>query len=149
MTTQTRRHVWTTIIDDFDYSLRNSSKDFILRPEIFTRKGEVELMVGLAGAAYDSFRLAREHKPDYWPAYSKWAAVLIKSGQKVDAKKLVKEGLEHSPDSEVLRTQYKSLGEDPGTIKPIAKPAAPAPAGQEVEGSSSTPAATDAGSLKK
>jgi hypothetical protein len=68
-------------------------------------------------------------KPDYWPAYSDWAEVLIKAGQKPLAKVIIQTGLEHAPDSKVLQDQFRLLGGNPAAIVPLPKPPAPPSAG--------------------
>jgi len=122
-------------LNDFDYSVKNSNKKIPIMPEIYLRKGETEVLLSEfkgyeshLSYAQDSFRRAREIKPDYWPAYSFWAEKLIKIGQKAEAKELVRTGLEHSPESKVLQDQYKALGGNLSDIKPIeaSEPAASA-----------------------
>ncbi len=107
---------------DFGFVFKNARADLILLPEIYLRYGEVQLQLSDVGGAHESFAHARKLKPDYWPAYSKWAEFLIKSGLKAEAKKLVAEGLEHAPDSAVLRDQFKLLGGNLQEIKPSALP---------------------------
>ncbi len=97
-------------VSEIDFTLGKVKADFVLLPELLTKRGEVLLLLSDPGAAYDSFRRAREIKPDYWPAYTKWVEVLIKSGQKAEAMALVRVGLSHAPDSKELRDQFKSLG---------------------------------------
>lgn len=113
------------IISEYYYVLNNSPPDFILRPEILWRLGEAELLRENFGGAYDAFFQARKQKPDYWPAYSAWAEVLIKAKKTADARKLVEEGLTHAPDSKVLQDLLKKLGGDP--VKFIRKAPIPAP----------------------
>jgi hypothetical protein len=62
------------------------------------------------------FAEARALKPDYWPGYSHWADFLMRSGQKAEAKQLVRSGLEHNPDAKTLREQYRLLGGNPSEI---------------------------------
>lgn len=125
---QIRQSFFGQAILEYTYVLNRAEPNFILLPEILTRKGDLEVQLGRIPDAYDSFLAARRVKPDYWPAYSKWAEVLIKSAQKAEAKKLVREGLQYSPNSEVLRSQYRFLGENPDTIPPVATRTDPAPA---------------------
>ena len=113
-----RRHTLVQVVNDYQFVVKNTTSNFLMLPEILTRMGEVYLELDDVGAAYQAFYRAREIKPDYWPAYSRWAAVLIKSGQKKEAMKLVRLGLEHAPDSDVLNELYRGLGGDPATIAP-------------------------------
>jgi tetratricopeptide (TPR) repeat protein len=110
-----------SVVGDYMFVIHNSPRDFVLLPEIWTRIGETQLLRSQPGAAYDAFARAREIKPDYWPAYSRWAAVLIRSGQKAEAKELVESGLQQAPDSEELREQFRKLGGDPSRIRSVPK----------------------------
>jgi tetratricopeptide (TPR) repeat protein len=136
----TRRYLLENAIADCTYVLQNSTPDFILLPEIYTRIGETHLMLANPAPAYEAFAQARSIKPDYWPAYQRWAEVLIKSGQKAEAKKLVAEGLRHAPDAKPLLDQYRQLGGNPAEIRPIAKETPPT----VDSGSAASPAASAA-----
>lgn len=117
-TPQERRGLREGAVGDLNYVINNSAPNFVLLPEIFTKLGEVHLVLGNIGAAYEAFLHARELNPGYWPAYSRWVSVLIQTGQKVEAKLLVKAGLAHAPESTVLQQQYRLLGGDPADIAP-------------------------------
>ncbi len=66
--------------------------------------------------ANEAFSLARDLKPDYWPAYSHWVEFLMNNGKRADAMKVVTAGLEHAPNAKVLLEQYRLLGGKPGDI---------------------------------
>ncbi|MEF8698920.1 MAG: tetratricopeptide repeat protein [Candidatus Accumulibacter sp. UW26] len=121
-----RDYLLGTIIADYDYVLEHADPNFVLLPEILTRKGEVELLRSRPNDANRSFARARALKPDYWPAYSAWAEFLIYLGKKAEAKAIVKSGLEHSPDSRTLRDLYRLLGGNPSEVAAKSKPPAPA-----------------------
>jgi tetratricopeptide (TPR) repeat protein len=106
-------------VEDYRFVIVNSTPDFVLLPDVYTRMGEAQLLMGDSGAAYDSFMHAREIKPDYWPPYIRWADVLIKINNKSEAKKLIEEGLRHAPDAKPLLDKYLALGGDPNAIHPI------------------------------
>jgi len=118
----TRMNLFRVVRDDYLYVAQRSTPEFVLLPEIMSRLGEVEVRLSLINDANRSFATARQLKPDYWPAYSHWAEYLMRAGKKAEAKALVKTGLEYSPASRVLREQYRLLGGDPSTIKPVSKP---------------------------
>lgn len=120
---QLRRGLWESAAGDIQYVVRNSGPNFILLPEILVTLGGAYVHLSNVSAAYDAFLRARELKPDYWPAYSDWAEVLIKSGQRSQAKALVKAGLEHAPDSKALQDQFQRLGGKLTDIVPVSKPA--------------------------
>lgn len=117
------------------YVLEHGARDLILLPEIYTRMGEISLLLGNIGAASEAYGRARELKPDYWPAYSQWASVLIKTGQKAAALELVRAGLAQAPDAEALREQYRQLGGNPAEFARAAAPAAAASAPAEAAAS--------------
>lgn len=124
LTAQARRGLWESVRGDYGYVINNAPPDFIMLPDIYTRVGEVELLLDHPDKANEAFAHARELKPDYWPAYSHWAEFLIKIGRRPDALKLVTSGLEHSPDAKVLLEQFRVLGGKPSDIpKPSVKPA--------------------------
>ena len=137
-----RRGLLENVVSDCIYVVKNTAPDFILLPEIHTRIGETQLLLGNPGAAYDSFAQARALKPDYWPAYVRWAEVLVKTKQKAEAKKLIAEGLRHAPDAKPLIDQYRLLGGDPATIRPIAKDTKPADGGAAAAPAASSASAT-------
>jgi tetratricopeptide (TPR) repeat protein len=118
---QERRGLRGEAVGDIEYVIKNSPRNFVLLPEVLTTLGGVHILMGTAGAAMDAFQQARDIKPDYWPAYSDWADFLIRSGQKVQAKQLVKLGLEYAPNSKVLQDQFRLLGGDPTEVVPKTK----------------------------
>lgn len=105
---------------DFVYVFEKTKPNFVLLPEIYTRMGEVELLLGNVAGAQEAYARARQLKPDYWPAYSEWAEFMIKANQKTAAKQLVETGLSFAPDSRTLADLYRSLGGDPASVKPVA-----------------------------
>jgi tetratricopeptide (TPR) repeat protein len=104
-------------VADMMYVIRNTPPNFILLPEIYTRKGQVELLLKRDADAKASFEKARELKPDYWPAYFQWAEYLANSGQKSQAREVLVEGLRHAPSSKTLRKYYRDLGGDPSDVR--------------------------------
>lgn len=113
---QIRKGLWEAARADMGYVVSNTSADFVMLPEIFTRIGEVETLLGNANKANEAFARAREMKPDYWPAYSRWAEFLIKIGRRQDALNVVISGLEHAPSAKVLLEQFRFLGGKPSDL---------------------------------
>lgn len=116
-----RQGTLQSVLGDYMYVVNNSPADFVLLPEIYTRIGDVHLLLGSTSQAYEAFMKAKALKPDYWPPYVRWAKVLAKSNQKAEARKLVAEGLRHSPGAKPLIDEYRLLGGDPGEIQPARK----------------------------
>jgi tetratricopeptide (TPR) repeat protein len=126
VTPTTRKYLLQEAISDCIFVIRNSPSNFVMLPEIYTRIGDTHVLLGDPASANEAFETARTLKPDYWPAYTRWAAVLIKLGKKPEARKLLAEGLRHAPDAKPLQEQYKQLGGNPAEIAPVAKAAPPA-----------------------
>lgn len=116
---QTRQALRESARGDYGYVINNTAPDFIMLPEIYTRLGEVELLLARPEKASQAFARARELKPDYWPAYSHWAEYLKARGKNAEAMQIVRSGLAHSPESRVLRELYRVLG---GTAAAFPKP---------------------------
>lgn len=117
----TRKAILESVRGDFLYVIRNSTPDFIMLPELYSKEGEVELLLGKPGDAKEAFAMARKLKPDYWPAYSHWGEFLIQNGQRSEALKIVAMGLAYSPNAKVLQAQFKALGGKPSDIPKIAE----------------------------
>lgn len=105
-------------IDDMKFVIENTTADFIMLPEIYTKVGEVQLLLKLAPEARDAFAKARSLKPDYWPPYFHWAEYLRQVGQKPQAREVVEEGLSYSPNAKQLQNLLVTLGGDPASIPP-------------------------------
>ncbi|MBO3708848.1 MAG: tetratricopeptide repeat protein [Candidatus Accumulibacter sp.] len=120
-TEQERAHLLGSVVADYWYVAQRAPRDFVLLPEIYVGMGEIELRRGRPQEANKVFAEARALKPDYWPGYSHWAEFLMRSGQKAEAKQLVRTGLEYNPDARILREQYRLLGGNPSEIVPRVK----------------------------
>jgi len=129
---RTRQFLLGTVIDDYGYVIQKAPRNFVLLPEIHTAIGEVQLLLGRPDEANRALATARALKPDYWPAYTHWADFLIRVGQTAEAKKLVKTGLEYSPNSKLLREQYRQLGGKPSEIVPKVQANPPEDAASEI-----------------
>jgi len=116
-----RQGAWESARGDIGYVIDNSAPDFIMLPEIYTRLGDVQLLLKKPNEANIAFAKARELKPDYWPAYSHWAEFLINIGRRPEALKIVASGLAYSSDAKVLLEQFRLLGGKPSNIPKPAK----------------------------
>ena len=115
-------------IGDMEYVIENTTDDFIMLPEIYTKMGEVLLSLKRAPEAFKVFSKARSLKPDYWPPYFYWGQHLLQTGQKAQARELVEEGLSYAPQAKLLRNLLVELGGDPASVptRPVPeKPAEP------------------------
>ncbi|WP_428507463.1 tetratricopeptide repeat protein [Roseateles sp.] len=135
-----RAHLVTTAINDLEYVISNATADFRLKPEVYARIGDAALQLENFSKAFDAYDNARQLKPGYPPAYTGWADVLFKAGQKDAARELIEEGLRHAPESPELRSTFRRYGGDPSKVVPHA----PAVAASAV--APSAPASAAAGS---
>jgi hypothetical protein len=87
---------------DYSYVIRHSSENMILMPEIHYRRGEAFLRLGDRIKAGESFAEARRLKPDYWPAYARWAEELITLRLFDSAEELLAAGLRQVPEQPKL-----------------------------------------------
>lgn len=119
---------------DYDYVLENGSPDFVLLPELLTRRSELQIRLGQYGQGLQSIEWAIQRKADYWPAYVSWANFLLSQKRTKEALAFLERGLTQSPDAPKLRATYKKAGGDPDAFvrklppRPVAAPAAPASA---------------------
>lgn len=134
---QARRITLRRAISEYDFILGYPPEElqkFPLWPEMLLRRAEAAVLLEDWDLAYSSFELARQVKPDYWPAYVGWAEVLLKSNLKKEALALLKQGLLINPTAEPMRQMYAKLG---GALREIPneppKPAEPEPAASEPE----------------
>jgi tetratricopeptide (TPR) repeat protein len=117
------------IISEMAYVINNCGPTMPLLPEVMLKKGEAHLRMNELPLAADAFEQSRRLKPDYWPAYTRWADVLINLKQFDRARALLEEGLAHVPGEPQLLERLRLAG---GTPRPAqraaAAPVAPAPA---------------------
>lgn len=156
---QARRGQYEAAINDYLYVLANAPRDFILAPELYLRIGEAFIQLQSFGSALDAFKRAREAKPDYWPPYVRWAAVLQGIGKKREALAHLEEGLRLMPNERSLIEPYERYGgkytafirslppaEKPGTASAGAastpQPAAKVAPGRQPEAAGALPAAS-------
>jgi tetratricopeptide (TPR) repeat protein len=141
----TRKSYLAGSIGDLDYMIRNVSKNFVMLPEIHTKKGENLLHLGRATEALSEFQAAIDLKPDYWPPYVAMIDYYKSVGNLKKAREITEKGLEFSPDSKALKQRLAQLGgrtnDQRATAPPAAqkKPAPTAPAGQASPDSASQP----------
>ena len=105
----TKRFLIEGAIGDYQYVIANATPDFPLTPEVFTRMGEAYVELGAMSQALEAFEAARKSKPDYWPPYVRWAAVLISMGKAKEGLEYVEPIVKARPDDAELQRQHKAL----------------------------------------
>ena len=78
-TDQARMFYFRDAISSSTMSWR-SPENFILRPEILTKKGQCLIRLGRGAAAVPDLERAIELKPDYWPPYVQLSDYYKESG---------------------------------------------------------------------
>jgi hypothetical protein len=123
-------------ITEFDYVIGHAPPDFVLLPEIFTKKGENLLRLGSAPQGILELLRAIEQKPDYWPPYAALSDHFKQAKDLTKARQWLEKGLAASPDAKVLLQRLAELGGSKGPQppspprtkpQPPAENAAPAP----------------------
>ena len=110
-----RHGLLTRAAGEVEYMVKTNPDTLVLMPEIHYRLGEIMLDMGRVPEAQAAFEKSRALKPDYWPAYTRWADFLIKNKQLEQARQVIEEGLKHSPDGPELKQRL-------ARVSPTAKP---------------------------
>lgn len=106
---QVRSFYLGAAIGDFDYVLERSSEDFVLRPEILTKKGQSLIALGRGAAAVPILEHAIELKPDYWPPYVQLSEYYKGAGKLDKAREVLEQALLQSPGVESLKQRLAEL----------------------------------------
>jgi tetratricopeptide (TPR) repeat protein len=110
---QARSFNYGSAVAEFDYVLRQARPDFVLLPEILTKRGEALLGLGRAAQAMVEFERAIELRPDYWPPYAQIADYHQSQGDREKARAILQTGLKHAPGTNGLQRRLKELDEQP------------------------------------
>lgn len=106
---QARMFYFRDAINEFDYVLERAPEDFILLPEILTKKGQALIRLGRGPLAVPILEKAVELKPDYWPAYVQLSEHYQASGQIGLAREALQRALAQSPDVDSLKRRLAEL----------------------------------------
>jgi hypothetical protein len=97
-------------IEEFDYVIERAPDDFLLLPEILTKKGENLVRLKKGPVAMMSFERAAELKPDYWPPYAHMSDFYKSTGDMAKAREMLEKGLSFAPDALALKRRLAELG---------------------------------------
>jgi len=97
------------VISEFDYVLGHKDPKKKINAEIFTKKGQVLLMLNKNMEAVNSFYNAIKFNKKYVPAYLSLSQYLNKIGDRDGACKILKLGLGHNPGSKALKAQFSTI----------------------------------------
>ena len=96
-------------IGEFDYVITRAPEDFILLPEILTKKGENLVRLGKGPVGVTQFERAMELKPDYWPPYAYMSDYFKDAGDPKKAREILEKGLSNAPDAKALQRRLAEL----------------------------------------
>jgi hypothetical protein len=105
---QERVHLLSRSITEFDYVIRHAPQDFVVLPEILTRKGENLIRMGRPQGIGELQR-AIEIKPDYWPPYAHLSDHYKKTGDMAKAREWLEKGLSVVPDTNALKRRLAEV----------------------------------------
>lgn len=103
-----REFLLTDAIGEFDFVLRSAPPDFVLLPEIYTKKGENLVRLGRAEGVVELQRAIRI-KPDYWPPYAALSDYFKQIKDIPKAREWIEKGLSVVPDAKPLRQRLADL----------------------------------------
>jgi tetratricopeptide (TPR) repeat protein len=106
---QARQFYLSDSIAEFDYVITRAPEDFILLPEILTKKGENLVRLGKGPVGITQFERAVELKPDYWPPYAYMSDYFKDAGDPKKAKEILERGLASAPDAKALQRRLAGL----------------------------------------
>ena len=117
-TRQARNFNLDSSIKEFDYVLRNAPEDFVLLPEILTKKGENLIRLGQGPMGVRELERAMALKADYWPPYVVLSDYYKTSGDVGKARALLEKALSFAPEVQGLKNRLAELDGAKGKHKP-------------------------------
>lgn len=113
--TQTRQFYLGDSINEFNYVIERAPEDFVLLPEILSRKGQNLIRLGKVPLGMLELERAAQLKPDYWVPYAYMSDYYKESGDLRKAREQLEKGLQAAPDSTALKRRLEEL--EPGKSK--------------------------------
>ena len=120
-TPQSRRFYLNASIAEFDYVIERVQPDFIMLPEILTRKGQNLIRLGKNREGLEQLERAIELKPDYWPPYAALSDYYRNQGDLAKAREFLEKALAIAPDAKALTARLAELDSAKTTKKPLKK----------------------------
>jgi hypothetical protein len=109
---QPRNWNYGAAIHEFDYVIPKARRDFVLLPEILTKKGEALLGLGRTAQALAEFERAIELRADYWPPYAHISDYYKSMGELGKAREILEAGLARSPGAKGLQRRLNELDDE-------------------------------------
>jgi tetratricopeptide (TPR) repeat protein len=115
---QAKKFYLSSSIDEFNYVLRHATPDFVMLPEILTKKGENLIRLGRGVEGVTELERAIEIKRDYWPPYASLSDYYERAGDVAKARDVLEKGLSYAPDAKALTRRLAELENGKGKKKP-------------------------------
>jgi tetratricopeptide (TPR) repeat protein len=109
LTAQQREFLFRWAISDCIYVLNNSTREFVLLPEIYLRMGQFAINANSPAEAIEHFEKSRQIKPDYWPPYIEMSKLQVSLRRPQEAVNILKAGLEIMPNETRLSDALAAL----------------------------------------
>jgi len=119
-----RRFYLNNSILEFDYVLDRATPDYILLPEVLTKKGENLIRLGKGPMGIENLERAAQIKPDYWAPYAYLSDYYKEAGDFTKARQELEKGLSFAPDAKGLQRRLGELDAEAAKRKSSPKPAA-------------------------
>jgi tetratricopeptide (TPR) repeat protein len=98
-------------LSEFAYTLKGcDDPNAPLKPEILTNQGRAYIGLKQYGNAATVLTEAIRRNPKYVAAYAELSGVFLLLNNREDARKILEDGLRHSPDSTFLKLKLERLG---------------------------------------
>lgn len=104
-----RRFYLENSIIEFEYVITKAEDNFVLMPEMLTKKGESLVLLGRGPLGVLQFERAIEVKSDYSPAYAQLSDYYKASGDAKKAREVLESGLARAPDAKGLQRRLSEL----------------------------------------
>jgi Flp pilus assembly protein TadD len=108
-TKQTRDFHLGSSINEFNYVIERAPKDFVLLPEILTKKGENLIRLGNAPLGVKELEEAIQLKADYWPPYTALSDYYKDRRDLPKAREVLKQALSFAPNAKPVQRRLAEL----------------------------------------
>lgn len=106
---QTQAYNLNNAINNFNYMLTHTERNFSLRPEILVNKGKALVLMKRGGEAAAEFSKAIAFKADYAPAYISLGDYYLDAGNKKKARATYEDGLKLNPGFKALQRRLDDI----------------------------------------
>ena len=105
----TKDYYLRAAISDIDYVLHYAPRDFVLLPEVLTKKGENLIGIGRNVEGITELERAISIKQDYWPPYADLSDYYARAGDHAKAREMLEKALSFAPQEKALTRRLADL----------------------------------------